>query len=128
MAVVAVSALVAAGLHGSTGDGPGYFQRGDQVAMVGLGVVLALGILMFARPRVEADEQGVRVRNVVGSYDLPWQVVRAVRFGRGAPWVTLDLADDDQVAVMAIQAADNEYAVDAARRLRALLEASRIPG
>lgn len=125
VAVVAVSAVVATGLRGSTGDGPGYFQRGDQAAMIGLGVLLALGVLMFTRPRVAADARGVRIRNVVGSYDLPWDVVRAVTFGRGSPWVTLELHDDDVVAVMAIQAVDREYAVHAARGLRALLAASR---
>jgi hypothetical protein len=120
VAVVMVFSAVATSLHGKTGDGPGYFQRGDQLAMIGLGVLTALGVLMFARPRVEADSKGIRIRNVVGSYDLPWEVVRAVTFGRGAPWLSLDLHDDDVVAVMAVQAADKEYAVRVTRELRAL--------
>ena len=120
-AVVAVCVAVSFGLHGSTGDGPGTFQRGDQAAMIGLGVLFAIGIMMFARPRVEADENGLRIRNVVGGYELPWEVVRAVRFGRGTSWVTLDLADDDVVSVMAIQSSDKEYALEAVRTLRALL-------
>ncbi|MEV4515952.1 PH domain-containing protein [Dactylosporangium sp. NPDC049525] len=122
--VVVVFTLIALGLHGKTGDGPGYFQRGDQAAMIGLGICAALGILLMTRPRVEADETGVRVRNIIGSYDLPWDVVRAVTFGRGAPWLTLDLHDDERVAVMAVQMADKDYAVKAARRLRALHTAS----
>ncbi len=121
--VVVVFSAVATGLRGSTGEGRGVFQAGDQLAMVGLGLLGALAILMFTRPRVEADARGVRVRNVIGSYDLPWEVVRAVRFNRGAPWATLDLQDDDVVAVMAVQAADKEYAVEVVRGLRALLEA-----
>jgi hypothetical protein len=120
VAVVVVCTAVATGLQGKTGDGPGYFQRGDQLAMIGLGMLAALGVLLFTRPRVEADADGVRVRNVLGSYDLPWEVVRAVTFNRGAPWLTLDLHDDDVVAVMAVQAVDKEYAVRAARALRAL--------
>lgn len=122
--VVVVFTLIAMGLHGKTGDGPGYFQRGDQAAMIGLGICAALGILMMTRPRVEADETGVRVRNIIGSYDLPWDAVRAVTFGRGAPWLTLDLHDDERVAVMAVQMADKDYAVKAARGLRALHTAS----
>ncbi|MBX6721880.1 MAG: PH domain-containing protein, partial [Dactylosporangium sp.] len=59
--------------------------------------------------------------NVIGGYELPWEVVRAVRFERGAPWVSLELVDDDLVAVMAIQRADKEHAVAAARALRAML-------
>jgi hypothetical protein len=118
--VLAVFTAVSFGLRGATGDGPGVFEAGDQGAMIGLGVLAAAGILLFTRPTVEADRTGIRVRNVVGGYDLPWAVVRAVRFGRGAAWATLDLADDDVVAVMAVQAADKEYAVTAVRALRAL--------
>lgn len=127
IAVVAVFSLVATGLHGSTGNGPGYFQRGDQVAMIGLGVLAALGVLMFARPRVAADATGIRIRNLIGSYHLPWQVVRSVTFGPGAPWAAVELHDDDTVALMAIQASDKEYAVRAVAGLRALLAASREP-
>jgi hypothetical protein len=122
--VVVVFTLIALGLHGKTGDGPGYFQRGDQAAMIGLGVCAALAILLMARPRVEADGTGVRVQNIIGSYDLPWDVVRAVTFGRGAPWLTLDLHDDERVAVMAVQIADKQHAVTVARQLRALHAAS----
>jgi hypothetical protein len=120
-AVVAVCVAVSFGLHGSTGDGIGVFQRGDQIAMIGLGFVFGAGIMMFARPRVEADASGVRIRNVVGGYDLPWEVIRAVRFERSASWASLDLADDDVVSVMAIQSSDKEYAVEAVRTLRAML-------
>ncbi|WP_433608449.1 PH domain-containing protein [Dactylosporangium sp. CA-139114] len=124
LVVAVVFTLIAFGLHGKTGDGPGYFQRGDQAAMIGLGLCAAAAILLMARPRVEADERGVRVRNIIGGYDLPWETVRAVTFGRGAPWLTLDLHDDERVAVMAVQMADKDYAVKAARRLRALHSAS----
>jgi hypothetical protein len=125
VAVLVVFTLVATGLQGSTGDGYGTFQRGDQFAMVGLGVLLALGILLFTRLRVEADEKGIRVRNLVGGYDLPWDMVRSIRFNRGTPWATLELRDEDLVPMMALQAADKQYAVDGVRALRALLEASQ---
>jgi hypothetical protein len=118
--VFVVFALIATGLHGPTGEGPGTFQRGDQFAMIGLGVLAALGVLLFTRPRVIADAEGVRVRNILGSYELSWDLVRAVTFGRGAPWLTLQLHDDDVLTVMAVQAADKDYAVAAARGLRAL--------
>ena len=52
-----------------------------------------------------------RITNVIGGYDLPWEVVRTVRFERGNPWASLELDNDDVVAVMAIQAADKEHAV-----------------
>ena len=97
------------------------FRVGDQVAMIGLGVVLAAGVLAFTRPALHADASGLRIRNVIGGYELPWEVVRAVRFDRGAPWVSLELVNDDLEAVMAIQRADKEHAVAAARALRAML-------
>jgi hypothetical protein len=125
VAILVIFTLVGTGLRGSTGDGYGTFQRGDQFAMIGLGVLFALGILLFTRLRVEADANGIRVRNLVGGYDLPWDVVRSIRFNRGTPWATLELRDEDLVPMMALQAADKQYAVEGVRALRALLEASQ---
>jgi hypothetical protein len=120
-AVVVLFTVLSFGLHGSTGfDNSGSFERGDQTAMIGLGVLIGLGILALTRPRVRADAEHIKIRNVVGGYDLPWSVVRAVRFDRNSPWATLDLLDDEQVSVHALQAADKEYAVEAVRALRAL--------
>ncbi|MGK5673041.1 PH domain-containing protein [Micromonospora sp. URMC 106] len=121
--LVVVFSLVATSLTGATGNGYGSFQRGDQIAMVGLGVFGALGFLLFTRPRVEADARGVRVRNVLGSYELPWEVVRGVRFDRGAPWASLELHDDDLLPMVALQAADKERAVEGVRALRRLHQA-----
>ncbi len=121
--VVAVFSAVATTLRGATDSGKGVFQAGDQWAMIVLGVLGALGILMFTRPRVEADERGIRIRNLVGGYDLPWDVVRSIQFSRGAPWASLELHDDDLIPIMAVQAADKAYAVEAIRGIRALLAA-----
>lgn len=123
IALVVVFGLVATSLSGPTGNGYGTFQRGDQFAMVGLGVFGALVVLLFTRPRVEADARGVRVRNVIGSYELPWEVVRGVRFDRGAPWASLELHDDDLLPMVALQAADKEFAVEGVRALRRLHQA-----
>ena len=120
VAVVVLFTALSFGLHGSTGDGVGQFQRGDQLAMVGLGILIALGILAFLRPRVIADAEHIRIRNVVGGYDLPWSAVRAVRFDRNSPWAQLEMQDDDTVSIHALQAADKDYAVEGVRALRAL--------
>ncbi|MGW0435773.1 PH domain-containing protein [Micromonospora sp. NPDC003197] len=117
---VVVFSLIATSLTGPTGSGPATFQRGDQLAMIGLGVLVALGILMFTRLRVEADAQGIRVRNLLGSYDVPWDEVRAVRFNRGSAWASLELADEEQLNILALQAVDKEHAVAGVRALRAL--------
>ncbi|MGW0507259.1 PH domain-containing protein [Micromonospora sp. NPDC003241] len=121
--LVVVFALIATTLTGPTGNGYGTFQRGDQFAMIGLGVLFALGTLLFTRPRVEADAHRIRVRNIIGSYELPWEVIRGVRFDRGAPWAALELYDDDLLPVVALQAADKQLAVDGVRALRRLHQA-----
>jgi hypothetical protein len=122
VAVAVLFTVLSFGLTGNAGfqDARMTFQRGDQVAMIGLGVLLGLGILAFCRPRVVADADGVHVRNVVGGYDLPWSVVRAVRFDRNSAWAHLELENDEQVAIHALQAVDKDYAVDGVRALRAL--------
>ena len=118
--ILVVFTVLSFGLKGSTGDGYGQFRTGDQAAMIGLGVLAALGVLIFTRPRVSADADGIRIRNVLGGYDLPWAVVRAVRFDRHSPWASLELQDDESVPVHALQATDKEYAVSGVRALRAL--------
>lgn len=107
-------------LRGTFNETGAVFETSDHVAMIIVGVLLAAGSLLLTLPRVEADATGVRVRNLFGTTELPWAVIREVTFRRGAPWVTLDLQDDDLVSVLAIQAADKEHAVKAVRALRDL--------
>jgi hypothetical protein len=125
-AVLAVMVVVGILLKSSS-TGVVTFGTSDQVAMIGLGVVLAAGILLLARPRVDADDAGVRVRNILGSHDLPWAAVRAVRFDRRSSWASLLLVTGEEIAVLAVQSADGERAVAAVQGLRALLAAHRPP-
>ncbi len=125
-AIIGCSALAAA-MSGATGGG-GSYRAGDRTALIGVGILLAVGIVMLARPRVEADEHHVCVRNIVGSYDLRWDLVRAVRFPKGSLWASLELADDERISVMAVQVIDQEYAVEAMTGLRNLLAQSRLGG
>ena len=125
LGVVLLFTAISFSLHGSKGfDNSGQFERGDQTEMIGLGILIALGILAFCRPRVTADADHIKIRNVVGGCDLPWSVVRAVRFDRNSPWAQLELHDDEQVSIHALQAADKDYAVEGVRALRALHSAS----
>ena len=101
------------------------FGPGDQVAFFGIGLLLAWAALQFTRVRVEADVRDIRIRNYVGERVLPWAVVAAVRMDDGAPWASLELHDDDTVALLAIQTNDGDRAVDAVVELRRLLAASR---
>jgi hypothetical protein len=124
-AVVLIVMVSVALLLQTSSTGVVTFGPADQIAMVGLGVALAAGILLLGRSRVDADEQGVRVRNILGSHDLPWSAVRSVRFGRDSAWASLLLVTGEELAVLAVQTADRDRAVAAVEGLRALLERSR---
>lgn len=102
-----------------------FFRLTDQVAMVVLGLFIAAGLALFARPRVRADERGIEVRNTGLTKTLPWSAVEAVSFPDGASWARLDLPDYEYLPVLAIQAADRQHAVAAIRRVRALHAAAR---
>lgn len=88
--------------------------------------LLALGIVWFcwrqASVAAVPDEEGLTVRNLMVTTRLTWAQVVTVRFG-DRPWVQLDLADGDTLAVMGIQRADGEHALAEARRLSTLVAA-----
>lgn len=123
VATVVVFVVIAAVLR--TSDTGVYFRTADQVSMVLLGLLIAGGILLMARPRVRADARGIEVRNVAGSRYVPWELVRAVAFPEGASWARLDLPDYEYLPVLAVQAVDGQRAVEDMRRLRALHAAAR---
>jgi hypothetical protein len=122
--VVVVFAGLGRALRGGT-PGEAQFQLADQLAMTALGMIIAGAALLLTRPRVVADADGVRVRNVLGFRYFPWEVVAAVRFDEGASWASLDLHDDDNVGLLALQSNDGEATVEAVLALRRLLAASR---
>jgi hypothetical protein len=127
-AAAVLTVLVVVGvLLKSSSTGVVSFSTADQVAMIGLGVLLAAGILLLGRPRVDADATGIRVRNILGSHDLPWTAVRSVRFDPKSAWASLLLVTGEEIAVLAVQSADAERAVTAVEGLRALLAAHRPP-
>jgi len=87
-------------------------------------VVLAVAIVWFcwrqASVAAVPDATGLTVRNLLVTTRLTWPQVVAVRLG-DRPWVQLDLADGDTLAVMGIQRADGERALTEARRLSTLV-------
>lgn len=117
--VVLAAGALSAALTGPINDGPATFGLADRLGLLGLGLAGAAALLTLTRPLVEADTEHIRVRNVIGDRRLPWAVVRAVRYERGASWAVLELQDDDALGVLAVQAVDKERAVAAVRALRA---------
>ena len=124
-AAVVVAVMVVVGvLLKSSSTGVVSFRTSDQVAMIGLGLLLGAGILLLGRSRVDADADRIRFRNIALTHELPWDAVRAVAFDRKSAWATLRLRNDDEVSLLAIQAVDREHAVRAVEGLRALLAAA----
>lgn len=122
--VVAVAIAVALSLKSSS-TGVVAFSLDDQIAIFGLGLALGAAILGLARSRVDADTEGVRVRNILVRHELPWTAVRAVSFARSSSWATLQLENGDEITLLAVHAADKELAVQAVEALRALHAAKR---
>ncbi|MGH3636211.1 PH domain-containing protein [Mycobacterium sp.] len=97
------------------------FQTADQVAIALLGLVIAGFVLLFARPRLRVGVGGLSVRNLFGYRLVPWPDVVGVSFPPGARWARIDLADDEYIPLMAIQAADKDRAVAAMDVVRTLM-------
>ena len=68
---------------------------------------------------------GLKVRNLFLSRIVPWDDIEDVTFPEGDAWAKLDLADGDDLAVMAIQRADGESARVEADRLARLVLSHR---
>jgi hypothetical protein len=96
------------------------FGAPDRIALFGLGLLLAAGVLLLRRPALAADDRGLRVRNLGGEREVPWALVRGVSVRDHAPWASLDLVDDETVPLLAVQVLDGERTVDTVRALRAL--------
>lgn len=96
------------------------FGVSDQIAMVGVGVLLAVASMLFATPRTRADTEGIEVRNILVTKHFPWNEVLSVSFPDGASFARLELPDFEYYSVLAVQAVDRHHAVDAVRALRAL--------
>ncbi len=116
--IAVVVCTVVAGGMGAAGE----WQVGDQLALVGLGLGLAAFLGRYASIKAVPDDAGLTVRNLMLTRTVSWDEVLEVRFPDGAPWVTLELDDTDELAVMAIQRADGQLARDEALRLARIVD------
>ncbi|GAA4388687.1 hypothetical protein GCM10023153_04200 [Ornithinibacter aureus] len=117
MATIALVVTAAVAL----GMGRAGWSGGDQLALFGLGAGLAAFLGRYASIRAVCDDVGLTVRNLLLTRTVLWEEIVEVRFPDGAPWVSLELSDTDELAVMAIQRADGDEAKAEARRLAALV-------
>ncbi|MFK8845436.1 PH domain-containing protein [Streptomyces sp. Ac-502] len=96
---------------------------GERVSFVFTGLVILGVLLLLARPKVVARQDGVTVVNLTTKRELAWAQVLRVNLRQGDPWVHLDLADGTSLPAMGIQPGiARDQAVRDARTLRALAE------
>lgn len=93
----------------------------DRVGFVVVGLAVMAFCEMQARVVAVPDDAGLYVRNLVKRRRLEWAEVVGVSFGGGRPWVQLDLADGDTLAVMGVQRADGDRGLAEADRLATLV-------
>lgn len=117
-AVVVLALVLALALPSVAGD---RVALGDRVGIVGFGALVGWFLSRQAMVRAVPDAEGLVVRNLLLTRRVAWAQIVSVRFGQGRPWVQLDLADGDTLAVMAIQASDGSWAMVEAGRLATLV-------
>lgn len=120
LVTVAVFAFVAVNLPkgGVTG-----WTGVDAMALFLFGLAMAAFLWRYTAIKAVPSETGLVVRNLFLTRELEWAQIVGVQFGGGSPWLILDLADTEQLAVMAVQRADGAFADREAERLAALVEA-----
>jgi hypothetical protein len=89
---------------------PADWRVQDRVLVVMLGLVVAAGLHLLARPRLIAMEDRVVVINGIRTHHLAWPEVLDIRMPVGEPWPSLDLSDGTSLPVMGIQSTDGDLA------------------
>ncbi|MEO7070239.1 MAG: PH domain-containing protein [Nostocoides sp.] len=117
--VVLVFAVVAFFLPGP--HDAGNWTPFDRVMLIGLALAIAWFLLRYASIKALPTRETLTVRNLLSTRSVEWSQIVAVQFAGADPWVTLDLADTDSLAVMAIQKADGPRSRHEAARLAALV-------
>ncbi|GGU68915.1 membrane protein [Streptomyces albospinus] len=96
---------------------------GERMSFVAVGALVAAVLLLLARPKVVARQEGITVVNLTTTRELAWAQVVRVNLRAGDPWVHLDLADGTSLPAMGIQPGiAKDQAIRDARALRDLAE------
>jgi hypothetical protein len=99
-------------------------STGERLSFVLTALLLDSVLLLLARPKVVADEDGVTVVNLTNKRRLEWAEILQVNLRPGDPWVFLDLSDGTSLPALGIQPGiAKQRAIADARTLRALAEA-----
>ena len=94
----------------------------DRLAIVLIALIAVVTAVLLGRVRAVARDDGLEIRNPIGTRRIGWTAIVAVRLARNDSWVQLDLDDGTTHPVMAIQAADGARARRDAAWLRDRVE------
>jgi asparagine N-glycosylation enzyme membrane subunit Stt3 len=105
------------------------FTLSQRLTMLGVLALLVAVIVAVASSMVRADAEGLRIRNGLRTYAVPWRRVHKIIFRSGDPWAQLLLIPDDgstfevsldaeKRQLMGIQAVDGGQAQAAVEELR----------
>jgi hypothetical protein len=125
-AAVALIVFVMVAILMPTDNAGATFGIKDQIFTVVIGLVVAGGLRLPARPRLRADAEAVRLRSYLGNYrTVPWSTVVGLEFPPNSRFARLILPGDELFAIYAVQRMDGEHAVRTMHALRSLFASSR---
>lgn len=108
------------GVMVGVGDSGLFLTLLDQLAFVGIGLVLSACTLLLLRNRVRVSSAGVEVRNILSPKFYPWDMIHGLSFPQGSRWARLELPDFEFVPILALQIADKESIVSNVTKFREL--------
>lgn len=124
-AAVALVVFVVIALVMRSNNAGAHFGEKDQIFTVVVGLIVAAGLRLPARPRLRADLHAVHMRGYVGNWrTIPWDAVVAVEFPSNVRFARLRLPAEETLALYAVQRMDRGHAVETMRGLRALFAAT----
>jgi hypothetical protein len=103
------------------------YGTADRVGIVTVSVIIAGGLLVLVRPRLEADDDGLVVTNFLRTRRVSWPEVVGLDMAPTESWIAFDLSDGTALPVVAVQTADGARFRRTVDELRALLDERALP-
>ncbi|NUW31275.1 PH domain-containing protein [Nonomuraea sp. SMC257] len=97
------------------------FMIADRIAFVVFGLAVAWVLHLLGRVRVQADDEGLTIVNVLRTHRYSWPEVIDVTLLVGDPWPKLDFSDGRTIGAMGIQGSEKARARRATAELAALI-------
>jgi hypothetical protein len=107
--------------------GPNAWGLGSRVAVVLFAAVCVWFLHRLASVRIETDDQGATVVNILTRRRLEWAEIVGVRLSRDDAWLMLDVSDGSSLAAMGVQRSEGELAREQADRFARLVAAHAPP-